>query len=101
MPRFLFPGFQFGAPASSVSTVAPVSLDPWTKLALFAEVWGYSRNTVFMPRFERIFPLPPVLVPTQPQFASNVNFVYEVVSEFPWIIESDNQVRLNSTISVP
>lgn len=100
MPRFLWPGFQFGAPVtpSSVTTAAPATTDPWTKLALFAEVWGHSRNTVFMPRFERIFPLPPA---TTPVFASNVNFVYEIRSQGAFIIESDNQVRLNSSISVP
>lgn len=101
MPRFLWPGFQFGAPAvsSSTSTAAPVSTDPWTKLALFAEVWGHSKQTQLFPRFERVFPnLTPV--GATPALGSLVTLTYHISSQFPFIIATDTKVLISSDVTV-
>src|SRR2546426_11179889 len=97
-PRFLF-GFQFGSPTPSVATAAPPA-PLWTTLTAFVTGWGHSRDTFVLPRFERIFPLPPTPVPA-PVFAGNVNLVYEVKTQFPFIISSKNDVRIYSEVTVP
>ena len=100
MPRFLF-GFQFGSLPSSVST-APVvvpTTDPWSKLALFAEVWRGSRATALFPRFERVFPhLTPIQ--TQPVLGSLVSLTYRVSTQFPFIIASDTKVQIASNLTM-
>jgi len=98
MPRLLF-GFQFGAPASSVSTAVPVSTDPWKKVAFFAEVWGHSKNTQLFPRFERVFPsLTPITA--LPALGSLITLTYEVKSQFPFIIATATKVLISSNITV-
>ena len=101
MPRLLF-GFQFGAPGSSTSSVAPVvvpTTDPWSKLALFSEVWRTSRDTALFPRFERVFPhLTPVY--TQATLGSIVSLTYRVSSQFPFVIATDTKVLIASNLTM-
>jgi hypothetical protein len=99
VPRFLWPGFQFAAPAvSSTTTAAPVSTDPWTKLTLFAEVWGHSKNTQLFPRFERVFPsLTPITATAT--LGSLISLTYEVQTQFPFVIATDSKVLISSSVT--
>src|SRR2546426_1248131 len=94
-PRFLF-GFQFGSPTPSITTPAPPA-PLWTTLTAFVTGWGHSRDTAVLPRFERVFPVPP----PAPAFANSVNLVYEVKTQFPFVVGTQNDVRLYSEVTVP
>ena len=102
MPRLLF-GFHFGPSApSSVTTAAPAAApttDPWSKLALFADVWSASRATALFPRFERVFPhLTPIQ--TQPVLGSIVSLTYRVSTQFPFVIATDTKVQVASNLTM-
>ena len=98
MPRLVFPGFQFGVPASSVSTAAPTTTDPWSKLVRFAEAWGHSRDTALFPRFERVVPSYAAFQPIP--LGSIVTLTYHISTEFPFIIATVGNVMISSYITV-
>lgn len=92
MPLFGFP-FDWGSVPDSVSTTASASTARWTNVSYTAKAWIEGTNTPH--RFERIYDRP------HTTFGQSVNFNYEVRSQFPFIISSNAQVVITSTITTP
>lgn len=89
-PHFAYP-FWLGAenPILSVITVPP----RWVTLTPNTERWvalGSNRH-----RFERIYARP------TSTFGQSVNFNYEIRSQFPLILSSDQQAVITSSITNP
>jgi hypothetical protein len=93
MPDFL--GFQFGVPGVSSVTSAPAPVPSsgtvWGTLGFnLASSW-VEAGMINIPKFEHIYaepvgPAPTYLVP----------FVYEITSNYPWIVQTGTNVLIVS-----